>query len=105
MERGEMGGVRSDGGTIKAVVITVTVEVFGVTPSVVVTEAGEGVHDPAVSVGTLAQVRSTCEVNPPTGVTVAVKLTEEPSFTVAVAGAVTVKSGCVLVPVRLTLND
>src|ERR1700694_5508466 len=105
MERGEMGGVRSDGGTIKAVVITVTVEVFGVTPSVVVTEAGEGVHDPAVSVGALVQVRSTCEVNPPTGVTVTVKLTEEPSFTVAVAGAVTVKSGCVLVPVRLTLND
>ena len=102
-----MGGVRSDGGTIKAVVITVTVEVFGVTPSVVVTEAGEATHVPAVSVGALAQVRSTCEVNPPTGVTVTVKLVEEPSVTVAVAGAVNVKSGGVVdpEPVRLTLND
>jgi len=95
----ERGGMRLEGGGIKAVVVTVTVDVFGVTPSVVATEAGEGVHVPSVSAGTLAQVRSTCEVNPPTGVTVTVKLTEEPFFTVAVPGAVTVKSGAVFVPV------
>src|SRR5262249_39800846 len=68
----EIGGVRGDGGgTMRAVVVTVTVDVCGVTPSVVVTDAGDAVHVPSFSVGVLVQVRSTCELKPPTGVTVA----------------------------------
>jgi hypothetical protein len=90
----EMGGVRSDGGTIKAVVVTVTVDVCGA-----VIEAGTGVHVESVSVEGSAQVSATAELNPPIGVTVTVYVAGEPFVTVAVAGATpSVKSGGVFEP-------
>ena len=86
------------GGIISAVVVTVTVDVFAVTPSAGVTDAGDAVHVPSFSAGALVQVEAHREVKPPTGVTVTVIGTCEPFFTVAVAGAVTVKSAAVFVP-------
>ena len=78
-------------------------EVTGVTPSVGVTEAGVGVH--VTVAGAPVQVKATAELNPATGVTVAVTLPAEPWATVSVAGAVRVKSGVVTltpVPVNAT---
>jgi len=90
-----MGGVRGDGGgTIKAVVVTVTVDVCGA-----VIEAGTGVHVESVSVEGSTQVSATAELNPPVGVTVTVYVAGEPFVTVAVAGATpSVKSGGVFEP-------
>src|SRR5712692_2559437 len=79
------------GGTISAVVVTVTVDVAGVTPSVSVTGLGEGVHVDNVNEEGSVHVSVTGELNPPIGVTVTVILTGVPMVPVAVAGAVTVK--------------
>lgn len=87
IERGGAGTLA--GGTIRAVVAIVTVDVTGVIPSAGVTEAGAGVH--VADAGAPVQASATAELNPPIGVTVTVKVTELPAVTVAVAGAVTVK--------------
>lgn len=87
IERGGVGTL--EGGTISAVVVTVTVDVTDVTPSAGVTEAGAGVH--VADAGAPVQASATAELNPPIGVTVTVKVAELPAVTVAVAGAVTVK--------------
>ena len=67
-----MGGFGVEGGgTISAVVVTVTVDVTGLAPTGV-TEAGTGVHVESVSEDGSAQVSATAEVNAPIGVTVTV---------------------------------
>ncbi len=56
------------------------------------TEAGAGVQVETVNAAGSVQVNATAELNPPTGVTVAVMLMELPFVTVSGVDAVTVKS-------------
>jgi hypothetical protein len=58
------------GGTISAVVVTVTVDVTAAPLGV--TEDGDAVHVDNVNAGGSVQVSATAELNPLTGVTVAV---------------------------------
>jgi hypothetical protein len=101
----DMGGFGVEGGgTISAVVVTVTVDVTGLAPTGV-TEAGTGVHVESVSEDGSAQVSATAELNPPIGVTVMVYVAGEPSVTLWLAGATaSVKSGGMLVPVPFRVN-
>jgi hypothetical protein len=65
------GGMRVvGGGTISAVVVTVTVDVTGAPLGV--TEDGDAVHVDNVNAGGSVQVSATAELNPLIGVTVAV---------------------------------
>jgi hypothetical protein len=97
----DMGGFGVEGGgTISAVVVTVTVDVCGG-----VIDAGTGVHVESVSEDGSAQVSATAELNPPIGVTVTVYVAGEPSVTLWLVGATaSVKSGGILVPLPIRVN-
>jgi hypothetical protein len=86
----ETGGMRIEGGgSIIAVVVTVTCAVCAVTPSAAVT----GVTTvQVVPLGAPVQVSATAWLNPPCGVMVTLKFSGAAAVTVSVAGAVTVKS-------------
>jgi hypothetical protein len=86
----DTGGMRIEGGgSIIAVVVTVTCAVCAVTPSAAVT----GVTTvQVVPVGAPVQVSATAWLNPPCGVMVALKCSGAAAVTVPVAGAVNVKS-------------
>src|ERR1700682_2861190 len=99
----DMGEAGMDCGGTRAVVVTESCAVTGVTPSAGVTDAGEIVH--VASAGAPVQASDTALLNPPIGVTVTVAVPEEPWFTLSVAGALTLKSGGMFEPVPERLTD